>query len=108
MARAVADIYPWRTNRPPGTGPLATPGLTRRQPLARRSLLNRTKLRRKQVSTRRERTSIGSRGDQPHAVVFPDEWCGAMPVSIENANRVSFGHNCAYLGFPHPAESGNF
>src|SRR5260370_36336107 len=31
-----------------------------------------------------------------------------MPVSIKNANRVSFGHYRAYLGFPHPAETGNF
>lgn len=36
--------------------------------------------------------SISSWGDQPHAVVFPDEWRGAMPVRIENAYRVSFGH----------------
>jgi hypothetical protein len=31
-----------------------------------------------------------------------------MPESIDNANRISFGHYRAHLGFPHPAESGNF
>jgi hypothetical protein len=51
---------------------------------------------------------MSSWSDQPHAVVFPDEWHGPMPERIENADPVSFGHYRTYLGFPHPAESGNF
>jgi hypothetical protein len=40
----------------------------------------------------RDGTSISSWGNQPHAVVFPDEWRGAMPVRIENPYGISLGH----------------